>query len=569
MTLKAFIQQIPLVMLQRGQNYFDQGNLTGLTQNERGEWYAEIAGNYGDYAVKIQLDKEDQVLKYQCNCPFEGSICKHIAAVALAIDGKSDNYQQVNEADQIDNWSLLIKEAQPEELRNFMIEFGLKNHDFRHQVKLKFSKPDLAENIDNTSYYQRQINDVFNHYDHHGYIDYSNGFKVIDEISHFQRKLDDYYAKGNLNEAFSIAAAIIIEAVKAIQNMDDSSGACSGTIQESFESIKNILNATNSSQLKKNIFDWLFEQVQNEDYNDYGLGDNLEPLFFETAASLKQLDKAYQFINDKMKILDKTDGWSKKYYSEVYLTYQINLLQSEGKMDEAQSIIDSHLRYAEIRQLKVNGAIQEKNFKNAEELIIKGIEIGYQEKLEGIVHQWKDQLLKLYDQQNESFKYNSLARELFIENTSDVQYFRAFKKSSHGQDWTEQRNRLIAELKSLNKGYQIGIPLYDLAQVYIEEQMIKELFELVSSSNNIYSIVKYTDLLKEEYSAELLKLYKTEIEKEAVQTGRHVYTSIVTHLIKMSKLKDGKSAARELKRALLEEYKNRPAMKEEFRKLNW
>jgi hypothetical protein len=37
----------------------------------------------------------------------------------------------------------------------------------------------------------------------------------------------------------------------------------------------------------------------------------------------------------------------------------------------------------------------------------------------------------------------------------------------------------------------------------------------------------------------------------------------------MAKLKGGLTAAKALKESLLEKYKNRPAMKEEFKILNW
>lgn len=90
-----------------------------------------------------------------------------------------------------------------------------------------------------------------------------------------------------------------MEGVKAIQYMDDSSGECGEAIYEAFRVIENILNAKVPTELRERIFNWLFEQVQNSDYIDYGVGDSLEPLFFETAASLKQLDMAYKIIDAK------------------------------------------------------------------------------------------------------------------------------------------------------------------------------------------------------------------------------------------------------------------------------
>jgi hypothetical protein len=66
-----------------------------------------------------------------------------------------------------------------------------------------------------------------------------------------------------------------------------------------------------------------------------------------------------------------------------------------------------------------------------------------------------------------------------------------------------------------------------------------------------------------------LEYYKAAIEIQAKDTGRDVYKELVQYLKQMAKLKGGLSAAKALKRSLLDKYKNRPAMKEEFRKLNW
>ena len=70
------------------------------------------------------------------------------------------------------------------------------------------------------------------------------------------------------------------------------------------------------------------------------MGDRLEPLFFETAASLKQMDIAYKFIDAKIIQLEKEDGWSKKYHLQSYFGQKVNILQSEGRTAEADNIIE-------------------------------------------------------------------------------------------------------------------------------------------------------------------------------------------------------------------------------------
>ena len=85
--------------------------------------------------------------------------------------------------------------------------------------------------------------------------------------------------------------------------------------------------------------------------------------------------------------------------------------------------------------------------------------------------------------------------------------FKIYKQTSPKDGWEEKRNKLIAELKSKKRGYYTGISIDDLAKIYIEEQMIDELFEIVSSSNSIHTIIKYTSHLKSKYPADMATDY--------------------------------------------------------------
>ncbi|MCW3786431.1 SWIM zinc finger family protein [Plebeiibacterium sediminum] len=570
MTIQQLINMIPFEILKRGESYYNNKKILQLNQGSDQTWYAEVEGNYDNYEVEIKPDNDSNSADYYCDCPYDGTICKHVAAVALAIfDKKTIPISSNDKIPDEESWEELIKAANSEDLRNFILDFGVKNKDFRHQIKLTFSKPASVQDANNIPYYQNQISGIFDNYDYRGFIDYRNSYKAMNDVSEFQIKADNYYSVGNLNEAFCISAAIAMESVKAIQNMDDSSGECGYVISEAFNVIATIINNNPSNKLKERIFNWLHEQVQNNDYNAYGVGDCLEPLFFDTAASLNKLEIAYKFIDTKIIDLDKEDSWSKKYSLQNYIGHKINLLQSEGRNSEAENIIDSYLHLKDFRQTRVKEALATNQLKKAEDLIQEGIKIALKDNEQGTVRQWKDQLLEVYKKQNQTVNYNKLAKELFIENTYEIKYFKFYKATSPKDGWETKRNKLIAELKNNKRGYYGGIPIDNLASIYIEEQMIEQLFALVSSSNSIHTIIRYTNHLKSKYTSELLEYYKAAIEIEAEQTGRNVYETLVQYLKQMSKLKGGLPAAKALKDSLLNNYKNRPAMKEIFKKLNW
>lgn len=120
-------------------------------------------------------------------------------------------------------------------------------------------------------------------------------------------------------------------------------------------------------------------------------------------------------------------------------------MQSEGRTAEADHIIDTYLHFEKFRQLRVDQALSSNNPEKAEKLLLEGMKLAQQDGAPGTVHQWKDQLFELYKQEKEAFKYNKLARELFVENTSDIKYFKIYKQTSPKEGWEEKRNKLIAE----------------------------------------------------------------------------------------------------------------------------
>ena len=195
MTIQELINQIPFEILKRGQSYFNNGNILQLIKGSNGTWYAEVQGNY---EVEIETDNKNDVTNYYCNCLYDGVICKHIAAVALAINEKNTIYISFDQEPQEESWEKLITDAKPKDLRNFVLDYGFKNQDFRHQIKLAFSKPASVQNSDNISYYQSQINGIFDNYDDRGFIDYRSGRKAMNDVAQFQIKADNYYSKGRM-----------------------------------------------------------------------------------------------------------------------------------------------------------------------------------------------------------------------------------------------------------------------------------------------------------------------------------------------------------------------------------
>jgi SWIM zinc finger len=69
-----------LAIYYRGEDCYESGVIYQFELSEAGI-RARVRGNYGNYKIKIDHTAEE--VEAQCNCPYDGYICKHIIAVLL------------------------------------------------------------------------------------------------------------------------------------------------------------------------------------------------------------------------------------------------------------------------------------------------------------------------------------------------------------------------------------------------------------------------------------------------------------------------------------------------------
>ena len=87
MTINDFEKHIAPAILKRGRDYFNNGHVGELDENDN-FWTAEVYGS-DDYLVEIRLNEQGEIYKYTCDCPYDGIVCKHVAAVCFAIRERS------------------------------------------------------------------------------------------------------------------------------------------------------------------------------------------------------------------------------------------------------------------------------------------------------------------------------------------------------------------------------------------------------------------------------------------------------------------------------------------------
>src|SRR3954464_11464313 len=83
LTLDNFDTQIDPVIVQRGENYYYDGNVISIEEIEDNTWDAEVEGTEL-YNVEVKL-KNKTITTYSCDCPYDGVTCKHVVAVLFTL----------------------------------------------------------------------------------------------------------------------------------------------------------------------------------------------------------------------------------------------------------------------------------------------------------------------------------------------------------------------------------------------------------------------------------------------------------------------------------------------------
>lgn len=130
MELTSFEKHIGNTILQRGKAYYEYGHVESFEEVENGAWIATVIGSE-DYFVEIEFSKRGTVKDYQCDCPYDGDLCKHVVAVLYAI--RDEQTIKLNEKQKTStkrktklSFQGLLNKISTDELKAFILQYGKK-----------------------------------------------------------------------------------------------------------------------------------------------------------------------------------------------------------------------------------------------------------------------------------------------------------------------------------------------------------------------------------------------------------------------------------------------------------
>jgi len=440
------------------------------------------------------------------------------------------------------------------DLHQFIIDYANMDREFRKALDARFNPVKVSAG--DKKVYADAVRVGFNSNPlktgnrYHQWEDY--GFHaeyVAEELQLLLDKATYFIQHKNIAEAMLICQSLIETIPNEWDGGFDEDGDVQVIYDAAIDKLQEMLEQNLLSPAQKEaLFTWYSEEHKNEKHRHVGLNTDLKALeeFFTDTPEMLLRNLAN---------MEERISTSSEYEKENAAMSKIQLLQNAGLGKEAESAITQYIHFEKVRKLRLEKLIKENQYADAIKLIKEGIKIAIEEQHPGTVFNWKEELLKIFEEQNDLEKILSTAEELFADGWRDSRkYYEEIKKYTPESDWPATLERLLSKM---DKGY-FGFNTLK-AEILIEHKMSERLFALCQKAG-AEKLEEYEKYLKPLYAREIFDAWYKYVEKQALITDRNAYENVARVLKKMKGFEGGEEVVSKLLLKYRELYKKRKNM---------
>ncbi|WP_287682525.1 SWIM zinc finger family protein [Bacteroides sp.] len=577
-TISNFEKYVLPQILMRGEDYYESDAVLEIEEESPGEWIATVCGTE-NYEVTVSMEG-NEIIAWECDCPYDGNICKHVVATLLAIRdsrGKAGRFLSAKEANtQLEllgkSMPRTVKDkeveqillfAESDKLSDFIQKYASSHSDFKSALLETFLPKRPAKKVD----YRNEIESCF-HSSYRKYFKKGRYYEPELDWNEVSDKVDGYLAKATLlfqREALEEVATIALQVLRSIggnyidedflyNDGDIDFGITCGNAGDLL--LKVVQHSGASQALKKNVLNEIIQISKLATYREYEIFD-MDELVQQIMLSVQSKEEALLSVNQLIK--ERAERWD--LYKLVLR--KIEILKELGKTTEVEATISEFLYLPEIRRQEVEKLLDEKCYEKAISMLNEGIVIAERGGNLGTLREWQEQLLSIYEEVHDVAKVIEMCRLLFIHTDGSLDYYHKLKSLIPSTDWKEYLSTLMQETTF----YDYWGSGNNKADIYIEEKEYDKLFSFLSAVKyrRLGALVQYASHLNATHSSQILSLFTDDLRVYAEKNlGRNHYEYIARVLRGMRKLNGGKEAVKQLVEEFRVLYKRRPAMMQEL-----
>lgn len=556
-----FAAEFPERILNRGYTYWSSAAIAHITDDGLGNWTATVVGSQ-NYLVKISPSADEMVM-CSCTCPYaEDAPCKHIAAVLLELEelevefgrdesveeelkpapGSFEDFLERSGRDQLAGFIRSVCGADPLLHHKFMAYMTPSDES---SGKPEFRKI-IQAGLESAKWQGYSYDEEF--------MDASGPAYDLLEQAEVLKK------KGEWKTVIDISQIVIEEMVPALEYIDDYYGEIGSAISLATDLLWEAADQSLDSELQANYFSWCMESIRSNSYKDWDTQTDLMAIAGSLAHGQEQVSELEAFLDARIENINHNrDGYNWRYHLEVAISFKIELLKVQGRIDEANKLMEKYRHLPRILEMLLMRAWEEGLIARVEELAENAIKTHGKE-LPGLISGWLEWLVKVAEARRDPDLLQIRLKDVFS-NTPNMENFRRLKKAVPAERWPEVYEGLIRKLKQGSRSF------YIIPDIYEEENRMEDLLTWLKKNPGFDALNRYAHHFKKTYAELIFSMYETLIRQLlANNTGRKYYRDMAQILKNLSRSGYSGQVAT-LVEDLRDHYNNRPALQDEFRKL--
>lgn len=538
--LCSFEQYIDETILKRGLQYFKKGHVGDPELISPGEYELLVEGT-DTYVVNLKIDN-NEVTEFVCTCPYDfGPVCKHVVAALFYLQkdelglelmekkpAKSKEKPKAKRKGVSEQVDELLDKMPHEELKDFVREKCESDRNFRQLFVGRHAYRIIPESKE---LYAKQVKAILQDAKgRKGYIDYYEARNAGKEVYQMVQNAEQLLSSGNTESAMYMAMAILEEMTKALDYSDDSNADIGTSVESSISILHAISELELPEKIRRYLFEYCIKSYKKKIFVGWHWHSSMLTIAVEVQSSDEEVKQIYELLDTIKPKRDDLD-WDWDYRQAQRI--RLGLIRKTEGDEQAEKYMEENVSNHDFRKAVIEKAIENKDFDKAISLCQQGI-MAHKGRLHGLVNDWKQLLMKVYQKQKDDDKVLELSRTLFLENHMDRKpYFDVLKKSIDKDQWNGYVDGLIEEIKSKSRW---GDPT-TVAQIYIWEERWPDLLAIVQKNVSLHAIDVYSHYLVKEFPSEVAELYQMAILKDMkVNVGRNHYQNACRYLRRMIKM---------------------------------
>ena len=540
-------------ILQRGYNYYLEGLVDDVFVD--GNTISASVDGTEVYSVEVTIDRKKVVDSY-CTCPYfeDNGECKHIAALLYYINNKDImEYDKITSKKQ--NIKDVLNKIDINDLKSFLVDLLNSNERiydiFRKNFMNNFEVPSLLD-------YQNKVRRaIYDAGGRDGFIDYRESYNYTRAMNEFIDEAYKLIENNRFDKAFELITCILDEIPDL--SIDDSNGSIGEIGENCIEVICDILDKTiddfDKNPVVKQIFNYVSNELITNDLGNYSIEiKDIINIFIEDGRFSKECEEV---LLKAISSLEK-DDWYSSYRKQEYIEYLINLYEITDEYDKKIELIKNNIDIFDIFKKYIEILKHEKSSKEIIK-ILKDYRIKHKNNEKGI----SDILINIYKNNDMAEEYKKeLYDTFYIYDKYDFNTFEKIKSLYNKNEWKDELSNILSKINRKEYGS------FDLlSNIFIEENMIDDLFDLIKDSN-FETIMRYEQYVLPKYTKELLNIYIEQCDKQLlIAQNRKAYQHLASNLRHIKKIKNGDKLVNQFIIKLKEKYPNKPALIDEISKV--